>query len=90
MELTYIEQLMDYVTQLKQMAKLIALESTGSPGDLARQLNIDEKSVKDRIHELEELYAVDINYVDNLKTFRVSHGQFPMHLFKTSLQYQMN
>ncbi|HKK60008.1 MAG TPA: hypothetical protein VJ937_11050 [Salinivirga sp.] len=81
---------MDYVNQLKQMAKLIALENTGTPVELARQLNIDEQLVKDRIRELEELYAVDISYVDDLKTFRVSHGHFPMHLFKTSLQYQMN
>lgn len=72
------------------MAKLIALENTGTPGELARQLDIDEQSVRDRIHQLEELYAVDISYVEKSRTFRVSHGQFPMHLFKTSLQYQMN
>ncbi len=86
----YIQQLMDFVNELKQMAKLIALENTGTPDDLARQLNIDRQSVKNRIKQLEALYAVDISYVEKSKTFRVSHGHFPMHLLKTSLQYQMN
>ncbi len=68
---------MENITQLQNLAKLIAMENTGPRYQLAESFKVSERTITHWIAYLEQMYFIKICYSRQAQTYKVVEGELP-------------